>query len=661
MITPPFLSIGQNNKILIFMAMKPAHQLLRFCSCFFLLCTAIAVNAQNASKTVPPLIPLPAQSVFANGSFALTGPVLVQAPPADSLRPVVEALTRKIETATGFAVQVSATAPQAAIRLALLKKETALGREGYKLTVDASGVQLSANTAAGLFYGLQTLWQLMPAAIESKTKVADATWPVAYASIADMPRFGYRGLMLDVVRHWFTKQQVKDYIDEMVKYKYNFLHLHLTDDQGWRIEIKSHPRLTEIGGKRPERTGMWGSFKGPDSTEARTYGGYYTQDDIRDIIAYAKDRFVTILPEIDIPGHSMAILAAYPELACTPGKYDVNVGNRFMIWPDNGRFYGLVDNNLCPANEKVYEVLDQVFGEIAQLFPYEYIHMGGDETYKGFWEKSDAIKALMVKEKLKSMDEVQSYFVKRVSKIISSKGKKMIGWDEILEGGIAPGAVVMSWRGEKGGIEAAKMKHHVIMSPSTFTYVDLYQGDPLAEPPTYGMVRLKKSYEFNPVPAGVDSAYVIGGQANLWSERLHTIRHMQYMLWPRGWAVAEANWSPVRLKNWNQFIDRTEAHFKRADQAEVNYSTSLYDPIVDVKKLTDSTIQVSLSTEVPGIDIHYSFDEFYPDAYYPVYNQPLVFPAGASTLKVVTYRKKEKVGKSINLPLNELKKRVKMN
>lgn len=265
----------------------------------------------------------------------------------------------------------------------------------------------------------------------------------------------------------------------------------------------------------------------------------------------------------------------------------------------------------------------------------------------------------MKKEKLKDMHEVQSYFVKRVARIISAKGKKMIGWDEIMEGGLEPGATVMSWRGEKGGIEAAKLKHQVVMSPSTFSYVDLYQGDPLAEPPSYSMLRLKKSYAFNPVPPGVDAKYILGGQANLWSERLYTTRHMEYMLWPRGWAIAESVWTSPEKKNWTSFVARAEQHFTRFDTAGINYSRSMYDPIISVTRIRDSTIQVSLATEVDDLEIHYSFDEFYPDQFYPVYNAPLLFPEGASSLKVCTYRRGKKIGKDINLPLAELQKRAK--
>ena len=462
-----------------------------------------------------------------------------------------------------------------------------------------------------------------------------------------------------MARHFFTKEEVKTFIDQMAAYKYNRLHFHLTDDQGWRIEIKSLPELTDTGAWRAKRVGRWGEWSKPKPDEPRTYGGFFTHEDIRELVQYAGERFVSIMPEIDVPGHSMAMLASIPGLSCTPGKVQVNAGDRFMIWPPGGGFYGTIDNNLCPANEKVYEVLDKVFTEVASLFPFEYIHMGGDETYKGFWEKSDAIKQLMKREKLKDMHAVQSYFVKRVSRIIESKGKKMMGWDEILEGGLANNAAVMSWQGEKGGIEAAKMKHPVVMSPHGYTYVDLYQGDPIAEPPTYAMVRLNQSYKFNPLPKGVDAKYVLGGQGNLWSERLNTFRHAQYMLWPRGFAVAESVWSPQELKNWSHFIERTEKHFDRFDVARIKYARSMYDPIFSFSRKADSAIVIKLETEIEGLNIHYSFDESYPDNFYPVYNEPIRVPKDAANLWVVTYRGNQQMGKLIKMPVEEMKKRIK--
>lgn len=426
----------------------------------------------------------------------------------------------------------------------------------------------------------------------------------------------------------------------MVAFKFNMLHLHLTDDEGWRVEIKSLPKLTEIGAWRAPRTGLWGKFTKPSPDEPKTYGGFYTQDDIRELVAYANERFVTILPEVDMPGHSLAAIASYPELSCTPGAYQVSSGDPVMIWPEGGgHFYGLVDNTLCPANEKVYEFIDKVITEMATLFPYEYIHMGGDECYHGFWEKSEACQELMKREGMKKVEELQAYFVKKVNQIITSKGKKMIGWDEILEGGEpAKNAAVMSWRGTEGGIEAAKLNHHVVMTPNDYAYVDLYQGDRIAEPITYSKLLLNKAYEFDPLPKGVDPQYILGGQCNLWSERLYNMRHTQYMLWPRGLATAESVWSPAGSKNWNDFVRRVERQFERFDAAEIKYSRSMYDPIFTPHKTSDSTINIELGTQIKDLPIHYSFDETFPDYFYDAYKEPLAVPAGASTLIVVTYR-----------------------
>ena len=295
---------------------------------------------------------------------------------------------------------------------------------------------------------------------------------------------------------------------------------------------------------------------------------------------------------------------------------------------------------------------------MAALFPFEYIHVGGDECPKNFWEKSDAIKALMQKEKLKTQEEVQSYFEKRVEKIIESKGKKVIGWDEILEGGLAPNAAVMSWRGIKGGIEAAKMGHQVVMSPTTFAYLDYMQGDAIMEPPVYATLRLQKAYEFEPVPDGVDAKYIKGGQANLWTEQVYNMRHLQYMIWPRAFATAESVWSPKEKKNWNDFEARVEKQFERYDVAEKKYAPSIFDPIFKVTKNAAGQISVELSTEVQGLDIYYSFDNSFPDKFYPEYKEPLIVPKDASNLKVITYRDGKPIGRMITMPVSELKKRA---
>jgi hexosaminidase len=317
----------------------------------------------------------------------------------------------------------------------------------------------------------------------------------------------------------------------------------------------------------------------------------------------------------------------------------------------------LVDNSLCPANEGTYTFLDKVFTEVAALFPFEYIHVGGDECAKNFWEKSTAVKALMKKEGLKSMHEVQAYFEKRVGKIISSKGKKMMGWDEILEGGLEANAAVMSWRGEKGGIEAAKLKHNVVMSPTTYAYLDYMQGDPILEPKVYASLRLNKAYQFEPVPAGVDAKYILGGQANIWTEQMPNTRHLQYMTWPRGLAIAESVWSPKEKKNWNSFVQKVEQQFKRFDVRDIKYAPSMYDPIFTAKKAGDQ-LQIELATEIEGLDIYYSFDNSFPDRFYPKYTGALTPPTDAVMLKVITYRGNQPIGRMIAMPLEEMNKRA---
>ncbi len=576
-----------------------------------------------------------------------------------SVKKIAEWLKEKLSV-TGLPVTIASANEKADINLSLNKAANAtIGKEGYQLAASASnGVVITANEPAGLFYGVQTFIQLLPAAIESKSVAKNISWSVPAVEVTDYPRFGWRGLMFDISRHFFNKEQIKQYMNTMVKYKYNLLHLTLANDEGWRVEIKALPKLNSVGSWNVKRTGTFGTFIPPTDDEPRDYGGYLTHEDVRDLVQYAKDRFINILPEIDVPGHSLAAIASYPELVCTPGKYRVRSGEKIMEWPANAHFYGLIDNSLCPANEKVYEFLDKVFTEVAQLFPFEYIHMGGDETARNFWEKSDAIKALMKRENLKNLDEVQSYFVKRVEKIINSKGKKMIGWDEILDGGLAPNAAVMSWRGMKGGIQAAKMGHEVVMSPTTYAYLDYMQGDGMIEPPVYASLRLNKTYEFEPVPDGVDPKFIKGGQANLWTEQVYNMRHAEYMTWPRAFSIAETVWSPKEKKNWNKFVAKVEDHFKRFDYAQTKYAPSMYEPEFKFTKNDKNRITVEMKTEVPGISVHYTFDNSFPDNFYPAYSKPVEIPIDASTMKVVTYRGDKQMGRLIVFPIAEMKKRA---
>ena len=523
-----------------------------------------------------------------------------------------------------------------------------LGNEGYHLKVEKRQITIEANQPAGIFYGVQTLLQMLPKEIRSQQVQHDVEWAIAGADITDKPQFPWRGLMLDVSRHWFTKEEVMRFIDELAEYKMNVFHWHLTDDQGWRIEIKSLPNLTAKGAWRAKRVGQWWQREPQQPNEEATYGGYYTQEDIKDVLAYTKQRYVRVIPEIDVPGHSLATLVAYPELACMKAPKYVNVGNKF---------YGEDENTLCAGKEETFEFLDKVFTEVAALFPDEYIHVGGDECFKGFWHKCPRCQARMKAENLKDENELQSYVIHRLESILKAKGKKLIGWDEILEGGLAPDATVMSWRGMEGGIKAAKANHHVIMTPTQHCYLDLWQGEPSVEPDTYSMCRLSDSYRFNPVPDSVPAEMVLGGQGNLWSESVPTFRHAEYMTWPRGWALAEVLWSGPAKTDWDEFWPRVEKHFERADVAGINYARSMYNAIITPYKENNECL-IKLDCELKDSDIYYTFDNTDPDSFSPKYFEPLRIPKNATWLRVVTYRNGKPSGKVITLRIDELLKRI---
>jgi hexosaminidase len=627
---------------------------LAFCCCF-----VSVLSFSQTTKSTLAIIPEPVKTITKPGQFILPKNVTNQAASSKEMSPVTDYLKKKLSGATGALITVkSKFAVPATIKLLLsTKADTVLGKEGYQLWVGAKGVVIRANEPAGLFYGVQTLMQLFPKEIES-TEVHHIKWTAPCIEITDYPRFAWRGLMFDVSRHFFTKEEVKQYIDQMVRYKFNLLHMHLTDDEGWRIEIKSLPRLTTVGAYNVKKVGEFGNFSPPTPDEPRTYGGFYTQDDIRELVQYGKDHFLNILPEVDVPGHSLAAVVAYPELSCTPGadKYHVRSGEHMMDFGAGG-IKALVDNTLNPASEKTYEFLDKVMTEVAQLFPFGYIHLGGDECAKNFWEQSADVKALMQKENLKTMEEVQSYFEKRLETIVESKGKKFMGWDEIIEGGLGPKAAVMSWRGIQGGITASKLGHEVVMSPTTFAYLDYMQSDRVMEPHVYATLRLNKSYEFEPVPDSANAKLILGGQANLWTEQVFNFRQAEYMTWPRGFAIAESVWSPKAKKNWNSFYPRVEKHFARFNEAEIKYAPSVYDP--DFKpSMNGDKMNVELTKEIQDLDIYYSFDNSYPDRFYPKYTSPIEVPKDATQLKVITYRGKEQIGRMITMPVAELKRRL---
>ncbi|WP_375444976.1 beta-N-acetylhexosaminidase [uncultured Fibrella sp.] len=625
---------------------------------FFAACLAAGLAA-HAQRPVH-LIPNPVLVQIQTGQFALNKATVITYTKPESAT-VAALLANQLAAQTSFSLvsKPAKSTPANVIALVLnTSPDATLGREGYRLSSSPRGVVIAANQPAGLFYGTQTLLQLLPLERTQPTAAPPALLQVPAVQIMDRPRFGWRGVMLDVSRSFFTKEEVMRYIDQLAQFKINTLHWHLTDDNGWRIEIKSLPRLTSVGAWRVPRDGHYGDRPNPKPGEPATYGGFYTQDEIREVVRYAQDRHVTIVPEIDVPGHSMAMLAAYPELSCTKDtSIRVNPGTQFSEWYGNGTFKMLVDNTLNPSDEKVYAVLDKVFGEVAALFPGQYIHAGGDECYHGYWAKDAGCQALMQKEGMTKVEELQGYFMKRIEQIINAKGKKFLGWDEILEGGVSPSATVMSWRGMKGGIEAAKNGHDVVMTPSTFAYLDYMQSDPTLEPRIYASLRLKTCYSFEPVPAGVDSTRILGGQGNLWSEQAPTMSHIEYMTYPRAWALAEVFWTPRNRRDWAGFIPRLEAQMERAEHANINYSRAAYDPIVTTA-LADNKLTAMLDSELPGTDTYYSIDDTMPGRYSPRYTKPLLIPEGNVTLRVITYRNGKPAGRQLTLKRDELVKRA---
>jgi len=456
-----------------------------------------------------------------------------------------------------------------------------IGNEGYKLIVDKKQIVISANTGKGIFYGIQTLLQLMPEEVEDRNPAKSfSSYKIPSCQILDYPRFEYRGMHLDVCRHFFPVEFIKKYIDLLAMYKINNFHWHLTEDQGWRLEIKKYPLLTEVGAWR--KSTPIGRNAGDDNIP---YGGFYTQKEAREIVAYAAERYVNVIPEIEMPGHALAALAAYPELSCTGGPFEV--------WTK----WGVIDDIYCAGNEKVFLFLEDVLTEVMNIFPSAYIHIGGDEAPKNRWDACPLCQKRIHDEHLKDSHELQSYFITRIEKFLNSNGRQIIGWDEILEGGLAPGATVMSWRGIEGGIAAAKMGHDVIMTPGTPCYFDHYQANPAGEPFAFGGYNpLKKVYNYEPVPEELNASegkHILGSQGNLWTEYIPTSAQAEYMAFPRAIALAEVNWSPRDSRNWDDFSDRLNQHFKRLTFLNLNFSkssndvriTTIYDSIAKNRKV----------------------------------------------------------------------------
>lgn len=507
------------------------------------------------------IIPKPAvMQELKTESFVLKPNTVIIA--GDDIRPKAKQLARMLEPATGFDIRIRQAGLRGnSITLKLDPAATGLGDEGYRLNVWTQKIAIIAHKEAGLFYGFQTLRQLLPPEIYRQEKVTGIKWTIPTVKIEDVPRFGWRGLLLDTSRHFMPKEFLKKYIDLLAMHKMNSLHCHFTDDQGWRVEIKKYPKLTEVGAWRDET--IVGHYSDqPRKFDGKRHGGFYTQDDLREIVAYAAERHVNVLPEIEMPGHAQAAIASYPQLGNT-GK------------PMKLRTFWGVNPNVFNANEETILFLQDVLTEVIDIFPSKFIHIGGDEAPKGQWKNSPDAQARIKKLGLKDEHELQSYFIKRMDKFLTAKGRRLIGWDEILEGGLAPGATVMSWRGERGGITAAKAGHDVVMAPTTYTYFDYYQADKSKEPLAIGgMLPLKKVYSYNPIPKALtpeEAKHVLGAQGQIWTEYIPGPKQAEYMTYPRACALAEVIWTPHERKNYDDFLKRMKVHTKRLDALDVNY------------------------------------------------------------------------------------------
>lgn len=500
--------------------------------------------------------------------------------------------------------------------------------EGYTLLIHPNTIKVIASTRQGLFYGIQSLMQLIPHETLNAIKLP-------CLEIKDQPKFRWRGMHLDVSRHFFPKEDIKKYIDHLARYKMNVFHWHLTDDQGWRIEIKKHPKLTTIGAWR--KGSMIGHYN-QQQFDSISYGGFYTQEDIKEIVNYAKERHITIIPEIEMPGHAMAALAAYPEYSCTKGPFEV------------AKNWGVLDDVFCPK-EETFTFLESILAEVIDLFPSEYIHIGGDECPKVRWKKCASCQQIIKDKNLKDEHELQSYFIKRIESYMNSRGRKIIGWDEILEGGLAPNAAVMSWRGTEGGIEAAKLKHPVVMSPGSHCYFDHYQGNPKNEPLAIGgYTPVDKVYAYNPIPDQLnreEAQYILGGQANMWTEYIHKFKDVEYMMFPRMLALSEALWGTARPSDFSEFKKRMFEHFHLMDRRGTQYSKAIFEINYKIlPSLSDHAIELELKSAELTDSIRYTLHGDEPNIQSILYTKPIRIHENI-TLKASVFKNNKQQGTTI--------------
>jgi len=549
-------------------------------------------NQDDAITTVQ-IIPKPSKVSYSNGTFTWPSTIKIF---ADSSFNKAYSLLSEIIKPSGFDIE-STSSEKAQLKFFI---NLNLPNEGYKLSIDKSQVIIEAKNEQGALHAVQTLRQLFPPTIERINSFPNTSMELPQLVIEDTPKFSYRGMHLDVGRHFFEVDFIKDYLDYLALLKMNTFHWHLTEDQGWRIEIKKYPRLTSHGAFRDST--LVGHYNDtPQQYDGKRYGGFYTQEDIKEVVAYANTLGITIIPEIEMPGHAQAAISAYPELGCTGTTIPVA-----MKW-------GVFENIYCPS-EKTFSFLKDVLTEVIELFPGEYIHIGGDEAPKIQWKNCNQCQQLMKENGLANEAELQSYFIKEIERFLNSKGKRLLGWDEILEGGLAPNATVMSWRGVEGGIEAANAGHQVVMTPTSHCYFDYYQSDHPTEPLAIGgFLPLKKVYSFNPIPMELSpeaKRNILGGQANVWTEYLPTKSHVEYMIFPRMLALSEVLWTGPAENNeasYPEFLKRVENFHERLDALGVNYANHLYELESSISK-QNNTVFYSLKTEASNKEIRYSIN-----------------------------------------------------
>uniref|UniRef100_UPI0032163CD5 family 20 glycosylhydrolase n=1 Tax=uncultured Draconibacterium sp. TaxID=1573823 RepID=UPI0032163CD5 len=577
---------------------------LKIGSIAILLMVLLACNAEKVEKPYNKGIsvtPRPTSIVKGEGVFTLNSKTVFVAE-SEQISEVITLFAKKLKTSTGYELDVVNTNPRDNFINVVIETQQSANDEAYKLKVTSKSIEITGSTIKGIFYGLQTLLQLLPAEVESSTLVTDVDWNIPILDIQDEPRFKYRGLHLDVCRHYVPVEDIKKHLDMMAMFKMNKFHWHLTEDQGWRIEIKKYPLLTQIGSKRIEG-------------EGNEYGGFYTQQEVKEIVAYASDRMIDVIPEIELPGHALAALTAYPEYSCTGGPFKVR-----NIW-------GVEPDVYCAGKEETFEFLEDIIDEVVALFPSEYFHIGGDECPKTRWESCMLCQRRMKEEGLKDEHELQSYFVQRIEKVLLAHGKKMIGWDEILEGGLAESAAVMSWRGEEGGIEAATHGHDVVMTPGNWCYLDHYQGDSRVEPVAIGgYTTLEESYSYEPVPEQLKpemAKHVLGTQGNVWTEYMYTPELIEYRVYPRIIALAEVNWTSKENKNFTDFARRMDNQYVRMDMHDINYHIPLPEGPCNKVVFTNSA-KVEFTTTRP-VKMVYTLDGSEPTAESAVYEQPFNF------------------------------------